>query len=222
MNPVNRMWWLWLPTIVFVFQIIIELFVDGGVLSVLHSENGPHETLQVVTIIAAFFVALAALATMKVRAHPWLATWLALAAICCFYVAGEEISWGQHVFEWGTPEFWMDRNDQGETNLHNTSSWLDQKPRLILLMGVVVGGLVVPALKKFRPALLPARFEPVYPSALLSYTAVLAMGVKVAEKAGEAAGLTVFERASEIEELYLYYFVLLYLIELRRRIAAPT
>ena len=38
-----------------------------------------------------------------------------------FYLvcAGEEISWGQRVFGWETPEKFAEMNEQGETNLHN-------------------------------------------------------------------------------------------------------
>ena len=34
-------------------------------------------------------------------------------------VAGEEISWGQRIFGWGTPESLSAINNQGESNLHN-------------------------------------------------------------------------------------------------------
>jgi len=33
--------------------------------------------------------------------------------------AGEEISWGQRIFGWATPEFFMEHNKQEETGLHN-------------------------------------------------------------------------------------------------------
>jgi uncharacterized membrane protein len=33
--------------------------------------------------------------------------------------AGEEISWGQRIFNWETPEALAELNDQNETNLHN-------------------------------------------------------------------------------------------------------
>ena len=72
--------------------------------------------------------------------------WFGLAALCCLYVAGEEISWGQHLFDWATPENWSEVNDQNETNIHNTSSWFDQKPRLVLLIGTVFGSLILPYL----------------------------------------------------------------------------
>ena len=36
-----------------------------------------------------------------------------------FLGAGEEISWGQRIIGWDTPDGWRDVNLQGETNLHN-------------------------------------------------------------------------------------------------------
>lgn len=52
--------------------------------------------------------------------HTW--TWLlgtAGFAILFFFAAGEEISWGQRIFGWETNEYFMERNAQSETNLHN-------------------------------------------------------------------------------------------------------
>jgi len=42
-----------------------------------------------------------------------------LLAIACSYVVLEEISWGQRIFGFSTPEFLKSRNLQGEANLHN-------------------------------------------------------------------------------------------------------
>jgi hypothetical protein len=41
---------------------------------------------------------------------------LGLLFLICF---GEEISWGQRLFNWATPDWLEARNIQGETNLHN-------------------------------------------------------------------------------------------------------
>lgn len=41
---------------------------------------------------------------------------LALLFLVC---AGEEISWGQRIFDWETPQILDELNAQGETNLHN-------------------------------------------------------------------------------------------------------
>ena len=51
--------------------------------------------------------------------------WALLYAALSFgflFVALEEISWGQRIFQLGTPEFIEDRNIQGEIGLHNLSS----------------------------------------------------------------------------------------------------
>ena len=45
-----------------------------------------------------------------------------LAAAAFLFAAGEEISWGQRLFGWTTPDFLMGLNMQGETNIHNIHS----------------------------------------------------------------------------------------------------
>lgn len=42
-----------------------------------------------------------------------------LLAVACSYVFLEEISWGQRIFGFATPEFLKSRNLQGEANVHN-------------------------------------------------------------------------------------------------------
>ena len=64
------------------------------------------------------------------------------------YFAGEEISWGQHWFNWETNNFFKNFNDQSETNFHNMSSWFDQKPRLLLTYFVIITGIFCPFLNK--------------------------------------------------------------------------
>ena len=43
----------------------------------------------------------------------------ALLALACLYAAMEEISWGQRIFDFGTPDFIRTHNIQNETNIHN-------------------------------------------------------------------------------------------------------
>lgn len=211
--------WLGVPLLIVVAQALIELFAPQGLLGELHSESGPHEFIEFLFMAGAFIIAMRIFPLLK--GHPrWLYAWVGIAALSCFYVAGEEISWGQHFLKWSTPEYWAHINDQGETNLHNTSSWLDQKPRLVLLIGVVTGGLVFPLLQKIKPGLLPEKFKIIYPPAILGVTAALAISANLVDKFFEAlVDAPLLSRGSEVEELYLFYFVLLYLIVLRRRLA---
>lgn len=49
-------------------------------------------------------------------------TWkigIAAMALLFFFAAGEEISWGQRIFNIESSEYFLENNAQGETNLHN-------------------------------------------------------------------------------------------------------
>ncbi|HZW07749.1 MAG TPA: hypothetical protein VFF65_11565 [Phycisphaerales bacterium] len=107
------------------------------------------ETLTVLVLIPGILCAIAAIIFYRRRvpstpALLWLLAWTAAS----IYFAGEECSWGQWYFKWGTPEAIKQINDQGETNLHNTTSWLDQKPRALVELFIVCGGLIVPLLAR--------------------------------------------------------------------------
>jgi hypothetical protein len=206
--------WLWLPLLVIPAQFLFEFLVPSDQLPILMSEAGPHEIAQVAILFLALLIAFATLFKLNWKTQKWLGAWIALAGLCCFYVVGEEISWGQHILKWNTPEYWAAINDQNETNFHNTSSWLDQKPRLILLIGIITGGLLIPLAQRFKPGLLPARFTAIYPPAQSMLIALLVIATQLVD----LLPVKIFERPSEVQELYMFYFVLLYLAVLRRRI----
>lgn len=210
-KELSSIYWLWIPVIAMVIQIILELSVSSNILSRLHSENGPHEILQALFAAAGFSVALFAIISRKVKGV-LLNIWFGLAALGCLYVTGEELSWGQQILDWTTPDFWAQVNDQQETNLHNTSSWLDQKPRLILLVGIVFGTLVYPVLKIKNIFRLPDNLDFLFPSSKLRILALFVFIPQVIEKFFELFDVVVFARFSEVQELYMFYFVLLYLI----------
>lgn len=91
--------------------------------------------------MALYFPKLYILATYEDLTGEWLQFWLfamatvflwrlvlrpspyrlffAILALSCLYVAMEEISWGQRVFNLSTPEFFEKHNIQKETNFHN-------------------------------------------------------------------------------------------------------
>ena len=68
---------------------------------------------------------------------------LTLWLLACIYFAGEEVSWGQWYFDWQTPEVLSEINKQNETNLHNISSWLNEKPRTLVELWILFAGLIV-------------------------------------------------------------------------------
>ncbi len=79
----------------------------------------------------------------------------AILALACFYVVGEEISWGQRIFNLTTPEFFETHNLQNETNLHNfftgpINTTLKQTLEYLIALGLVVYGLLYPLLVAVR------------------------------------------------------------------------
>jgi len=218
-NNIPVFLWLVVPVAILVAQIALEILLPRHVLAPMLSEGGPHETFQFLFAACACLMAARMLFQLQDKLLKALMLCIALG---CFYIAGEEISWGQQIFGWVTPEFWLQVNDQSETNLHNTSAWLDQKPRLLLFIGIIVAGLLIPALRRWWPSKLPMRFAVLYPSDLL---AVTALGVSVPyfiQEALESLGLHPFERVSEVQELYMYYFILLYLIDFHKRVISQV
>jgi hypothetical protein len=71
--------------------------------------------------------------------------WYALLAVACLLVAGEEISWGQRLFEIPTPpELWR-LNRQHELNLHNIAG-VHEHVKSVGLTLILVFSVVLPAL----------------------------------------------------------------------------
>lgn len=220
---IHKIFWLWLPVAFFCVQIVLEVVLPHDVLSALHSESGPHELVQFIVILFAAILAGIILMMPQIRADKFLMGWVGIAFLASIYIAGEEMSWGQHIWNWSTPEYWHDINDQGETNLHNTSSWLDQKPRLVLTLGVIIGGLAIPLLRRFKPSALPERFQNIYPRSTMIPIAVSVVLLIILDEVDDAMkDVTLFERISEVEEIYLFYFVLLYLWDLRKALLAKS
>jgi len=97
---------------------------------------------------------------------PWFAAGLAM---FCLLVALEEISWGQRLFGYTPPEYFLQENFQQEFNLHNIASTsLRKHLMLLILAGYGVGTALVslvPAVREWcnrwhivpaPPALVPA------------------------------------------------------------------
>jgi hypothetical protein len=211
--------WLVLPLASALVLAAIEIWYPRWAVVWIHSENGALEMIHFLMMLGAAILALRILAMPHLYGSPWLALWAAIAALGSLYVAGEEISWGQNLFGWLTPEFWRAINDQGETNLHNVSSWLDQKPRALLEAGVIVGGILLPLLALRYPRIRQGRFGLIVPPLACWPSAVLAEVTYRFDLAGDFWGKSSpFGRESEVQELFFYFFILLYLVVFRRRL----
>lgn len=145
-----------------------------------------------------------------------------LVTIGCVYFAGEEISWGQHLLGWQTPEELKAINDQRETNLHNISSWLDQKPRFLLELFVLFGGVILSAWRLTAGEVFTADSGSFWfwPACVCLPSALLAILVYMPDRL--ISGIDYSEsgmlRLSEIQELFYAVSLLIYLASIAARL----
>jgi hypothetical protein len=214
--------YLWLPLAIATVLSLTWHLNPGFYRAYMVGEIGVLEATHVLVPLISIVVCLRILALPEVRADRLVFMWILLGMLGSLYMAGEEASWGQHYAGWLTPENWQAINDQGETNLHNTSSWLDQKPRTLLEIGVIVGGIIVPLLALRRPSIRSGRFALFLPPLVCLPVALIGEVAKIWERL-QSKGLwetVIFYQASEVQELYLSLFILLYLIVFRNRVLA--
>ena len=228
--------WLW-PVVLVGGALLVAAFADPDVLRAVLAKDrdgGVVEHLTVLVLLPG--IAAGALTVLRHRATlpaTWVAVWVATWTAACVYFAGEEISWGQWIFGWETPAALEAVNDQGETNLHNISSWLDQKPRALVETWIAVAGLVLPVVRRMRGVRLDAAegreihrgqaaAHWVLPTRVGVAAAAAMLLTRLPEPIGEALSLPklVPLSSSELRELFIASFLCLYLLSIHRRARA--
>ena len=218
--PISAVWTVWLPLALALATALAANFAPAFYDRWLQDERtGLIEFIHFLFPALVALIAITMLSAPRVRRDPLKIAWVIAMALGGIYLAGEEASWGQHWFGWGTPEGWQAVNDQQETNLHNTSHLLDQLPRAILRTGIMVTGLIVPWLLLNRPALLPPRFDFFYPPLATWPLAAMILAMEPVFQFKEAIAWSDWAkiRPGEIDELFIVFFLLIYAIVLRRR-----
>ena len=216
-------WWLHLPVVLLAGLIAISLAWPGFYLDYILPEGyGFLEFGHLLIPLAASVLSLGLLRLGVVKGSWLLWGFLFLFGLGNFYIAGEEHSWGQHFFNWDTPGYWTAINRQAETNLHNVSHWLNHRPRLVIEIGILIGGIVIPLIQTrtgpFRQPLLALLTPPIQ----LTVLAVVALVVKVVDQLGKGDLVpgSLLPRPSEALETFIYLFLLCDVIVLGRRLRA--
>ena len=88
------------------------------------------------------------------------------------YFFGEEISWGQHIFHWTSPDIFIEINNQNETNLHNISNLLNELPRTLVLIWCSFSVLIIVLFNRFWN-IDKTLYSVIYPNKNLLYIGLL-------------------------------------------------
>ena len=103
-------------------------------------ENGLVETLQVIILSVTILILLNFYLLKKNYLDSSLLKKFIIIEICGLsYLLFEEISWGQHIINFDTFKFFLNKNNffynhQGEMNLHNTSRIFNEFPRILVII----------------------------------------------------------------------------------------
>lgn len=147
-------------------------FAARDQLDALTVEDGPLENLT-----ALLYLVAAILFVLGLRRRTAGPVWLALLAVAAFFVAGEEISWGQRIFGWSTPDGIAVINVQDETTIHNIAG-IHGNIRALAVVFVAAFCVMLPFTDRFVPALkhFYARWRiPIFPMSALPWV-VMAIG----------------------------------------------
>ena len=219
-NDISATLYVGLPVAMILFIYVSALF--GGS-NWLRGEIGFVELLTSFYLLSAIFYLIT---TIRIAPTKPLRRWLIFLTLGTIYFAGEEMSWGQVIFEWQTPETWKQVNDQDETNIHNTWFLFDQFPRMVMTLAVLIGGIIVPiyrSLKKVSDFPVTQVFTGWFPTIVCLPVSILAIVVSPIDdmfaqssyvwlqKIGEISG-------GELKECYLGLFILIYVISLKYRL----
>lgn len=213
-------WWLGYPVGVAIF-VFATFWLDRPFYErwVIPEGYGVLEFTQFAIMVLGFFLGLAICFDPFVRRRRWMFALAILGTLSCLYIAGEEMSWGQHFFHWNTPAYWDEVNRQHETNLHNTYPIFEKWPRAIVELGIFIGGILLPLVAVFDPRVRANRLSIFLPAAALVPVSLGAGFFKLIDIAYQKE-LTpeLLMRPSETVESYLYFFIFAYLIVYWRRI----
>lgn len=138
---------------------ILVLRLDQGIADWYIAEDGPVEGFGAICLLVGAGVAtLGYFRCRRIKARGWRGrvaplAYLAL-ALFFFDAAGEELSWGQRLLGFGTPDALQGINAQRETTLHNLYG--DEKGQnasgRLFMLGWVTFGVVVPLAATLWPA----------------------------------------------------------------------
>jgi hypothetical protein len=201
----------------FVILLPLVWYAITGKYSVFKGEAGIIENMTVLFLVLAIGFCIASLSRAnRLQLSGFLKAWLFILIMGAAYFALEEISYGQHMFGWGTAETWKELNDQDETNLHNVHSLFDQVPRALLSLGILIGGIIMPLYRRFRDIRLDesSRFYWQWPTLDCVTIGLMVILIRPVLTVVETKAIN----TGEMKENLIALFILLYCVSIHSRL----
>jgi len=218
--------WLWFPPAMIALQIVAYLidpvFEEHWFNT---KEFGAVELGTVIVYLPGIVAGIMAFSLCRRLPDKWLGIWILIFILGCIFIAGEEASWGQHYLHWNTPEHWAHLNKQQETNLHNSTTWLNQKPRIAMELWILIGGIIMPLRYRLKKISLNPETDwqywlwPTYvclPAALLCF--FIKLPLHIAKWTHAAQPMFIGFNLNETHEYNIAVFLTLYLCSIYLRI----
>lgn len=116
------------------------------------AEDGVVENATALLLLFSSFLLFGRFFALKTRKKITWKIGVIILALLFFFAAGEEISWGQRIFNFSSGDFFEERNLQKETNLHNLTIGETNLNKLIfgrlITIFLIVYLLILPLLYK--------------------------------------------------------------------------
>lgn len=143
LKPTDKPWlWLWGIPVLSVLAILVASQMGMQVVeAVIVSPFGFSENVP--TLFILFGVAYA-IAIMRLPDIGRLKGWMLVYIIALVFFAGEDQNWFQYWLGTEVPDYFLIHNKEKETNLHNMSSWFNQKPRLAVELWILTACILAP------------------------------------------------------------------------------
>ena len=231
LRDLPRWFWLGIPLGYYCIRYLWFYLAQAGIVPSGHAffggETGFVESLSAIALWAAAGFGIALLIQHWQSFSAKARVLLICYTLGCFFMGGEEMSWGQHYFKWSTPDHF--NNVQNETNLHNSELMMKTFNRLRLLLGhlITLFGAVYPIYRLIRKKpLVPDQHHWwwFWPSYVCIPVGILALIANLPNDINRMFGteIPVFHGRGEFKESFIALFFIIFSCSLYYRLKWMT
>jgi hypothetical protein len=168
-------------------------------------EDGIVEWVQVLLVCGLIALGFDIRRRLSRAGHVWFSRLYLGAALGALFILGEEISWGQRLFGWATPDALDEVNAQGETNLHNIRGVLAILN--MVMLGIAAAAAALPMAWRLRAGGRPRGFAEalLVPPLFVVPAFLLAVSYRVGRMIWLPDAPPIISRYQEVTETCFYF-----------------